>query len=129
MTILEPLPSEISPEDIVISSPEELNPETVAKILEKYPADTIIIAIDDENPLQNVTMPNEPIFIPQTDNITEIVDDLNEKLKEVPYENVVLLTPDDTNKTEVIQTVEKIQEGLKFHFKNQEIIGIELNFY
>ena len=126
---MEPLPSEISPEDIVISSPEELNPETVAKILEKYPADTIIIAIDDENPLQNVTMPNEPIFIPQTDNITEIVDDLNEKLKEVPYENVVLLTPDDTNKTEVIQTVEKIQEGLKFHFKNQEIIGIELNFY
>ena len=129
MTILEPLPSEISPEDIVISSPEELNPETVAKILEKYPADTIIIAIDDENPLQNLTMPNEPIFIPQTDNITEIVDDLNEKLKEVPYENVVLVTPDDTNKTEVIQTVEKIQEGLKFHFKNQEIIGIELNFY
>lgn len=126
---MEPLPSEISPEDIVISSPEELNPETVAKILEKYPADTIIIAIDDENPLQNLTMPNEPIFIPQTDNITEIVDDLNEKLKEVPYENVVLLTPDDTNKTEVIQTVEKIQEGLKFHFKNQEIIGIELNFY
>ena len=109
---MEPLPSEISPEDIVISSPEKLNPETLSEILEKYPVDTIIIAIDDENPLQNVTMPNEPIFIPQTDYITEIVNDLNEKLKEVPYENVVLLTPDDTNKTEVIQTVEKIQEGL-----------------
>ena len=126
---MEPLPSEISPKDIVISSPQELNPETVTRILEKYPADTIIIAIDDENPLQNVTMPNDPIFIPQTENITEIVDDLNEKLKEVPYENVVLLTPDDTNKTEVIQTVEKIQEGLKFYCQNQEIIGIELNFY
>ena len=126
---MEPLPSEISPKDIVISSPQELNPETVTEILEKYPVDTIIIAIDDENPLQNVTMPNDPIFIPQTENITEIVDDLNEKLKEVPYENVVLLTPDDTNKTEVIQTVEKIQEGLKFYCQNQEIIGIELNFY
>ena len=65
-------------------------------------------------------MPNEPIFIPQTDNMTEVVDDLNEKLKEVPYENVVLLTPDDTNKIEVIQTVEKIQEGLNIFFFNLE---------
>ena len=77
-----------------------------------------MITIDDQNPLENVTLPAQPIFIPKSENSSEIVDDLNEKLENVPYENVILLTPEDTNKSEVIQTVEKIQEKAKICIKH-----------